>query len=89
MTLPCTTRYFNCGFYYYKYILVEVIFKETRLNKICENKFPSKITCYTVVDTGDPSWVENEPAQHPENSTRHMHPPLLQGKNYLGTTEKL
>ena len=28
MTLPRTIRYFNCGFYYYKYILVELSFEE-------------------------------------------------------------
>ena len=48
MTLLHMIRYFNCGFYYYKYISVELIFKETRLNEISENKFPSKITCYMV-----------------------------------------
>ena len=48
MTLLCMTRYFNCGFYYYKYISVELIFEETRLNEISENKFPLKITRNTV-----------------------------------------
>ena len=50
MTLPCTTRYFNCGVYYSEYILVELIFEETRLNEISENKFPLKITHYMVDD---------------------------------------
>ena len=48
MTLLHTTRYFNCGFYYYKYNSVELIFEETKLNKISENKFPLKIIRYTV-----------------------------------------
>ena len=30
------------------YILEEFIFGEKRLNEISENKFSSKITCYTV-----------------------------------------
>ena len=30
------------------YILAEFIFKEKRLNKTSENKFSSKMTCYTV-----------------------------------------
>ena len=49
MTLLCMNRYFKCGFYYYKYNLVELIFKETKLNEISENKFSSKITHYTVL----------------------------------------
>ena len=49
MTLPHMTKYFNCGFYCYKYILVGLIFEETRLNKISENKFSSRITHYMVL----------------------------------------
>ena len=49
MTLLLTTRYFNYGFYYYKYNSVELIFEETKLNEVSENKCPSKITCYTVL----------------------------------------
>ena len=54
MILPQMTRYFNCGFYYYKYNLVELIFEETKLNKISENRFPLKITHYTL-STWSPS----------------------------------
>ena len=48
MTLLHTTRYFNCGFQYYKYNSVELIFEESKLNEISENKFPSKTTRYMV-----------------------------------------
>ena len=33
MTLPRMTKCFNCGFYYYNYTLVELIFKETRAKR--------------------------------------------------------
>ena len=39
------------GFITINYILKEFIFEEKRLNEISENKFSSKITRYTVVDS--------------------------------------
>ena len=60
MTLLHTTRYFNCGFYYYKYNSVELIFEETKLNEISKNKCFAKITRYTVCDIGNIS-TEPEP----------------------------
>ena len=37
------------GFIIIYYISEEFIFEEKRLNEISENKFSSKIACYTVV----------------------------------------
>ena len=38
------------GFITINYISKEFIFEEKRLNEISENKFSSKITCYTVCE---------------------------------------
>ena len=51
MRMPVATRILIVGFIIIiiKYISMEFIFEEKRLNEISENKFSSKITRYTVL----------------------------------------
>ena len=76
MTLPHTTRYFNRVFYYYKYNSVELIFEETKLNEISKNKFPSKITYYTVYKTSkiimDKKVIKSMKIWSPQNEQTYL-----------------
>ena len=50
--MPCDaytgTSTLIVGFIIINYISAEYIFEEKKLNEISENKFSSKITCYTA-----------------------------------------